>query len=320
MSERTAVAIDLGGTNSRAARVRADGEIVERVSHPTPSSDGPGAILDRLVELVRACRGDASDAELAGVGIGFPGFLYLPEGKVYHAPNLPGWEDVELRKRLEERLGVTVACENDANAAALGERAFGAARDATDFVQITLGTGLGSGFVLGGAIYHGARGMAGELGHIPVDLSDDAFTCGCGRRGCLETLVSKRGFWNLASAAWSRGEGTDGPLHEAAGGDPAQIDLEEAATLARGGDAFTRDLYAQMGRWLGVGLAVVANALNLEMAVVGGGVASAWDLFIEAATDELKARALPAVAESMQVAQSTLGDDAGMLGAASLVL
>ena len=162
--------------------------------------------------------------------------------------------------------------------------------------------------------------MAGELGHIPVDVTDDAFVCGCGRTGCLETVVSKKGFWNLAGAAWQRGVGRDGPLFASAGGDPARIDLEEAASLARSGDDFSAQLFARMGQWLGVGLAFVANTLNLEMAVIGGGVAASWDLLEDAALQELHARALPAVADSLRVVRSTLGDDAGLLGAASLVL
>lgn len=320
MSEQYAVAVDLGGTNARAALVRDDGTIGDREQKRTPASEGPDAVIEVLVELIEDVRKDAPRASLRGVGIGFPGFLYLPEGRVYHAPNLKGWDGYELRRTLEEKLGLPVRCENDANAAAIGEYTFGAAQGVRELCQLTLGTGLGSGFILRGDIYHGAGGMAGEFGHVPVIHTADAFVCGCGKRGCLETVVSTKGFRNLARARWDDRHGLDSVLYTQTHGDADAIDLEQAAEAARASDAFARELWNEMGHWLGVGLAILGNSLNLERVVIGGGVAAAWDLFIDSARRTLADRALPAIVDQLDVVQSNLGDNAGTLGAAALLL
>lgn len=312
----TAIAIDLGGTNARAARVRADGTVEARGHAHTPSGDGPEAVLDVLVALADEVRGGQP---VAGVGLGFPGFLALPEGRVIRAPNLHGWDGFPLEHTLRDRLQLPVFLENDANAAAWGELHYGAASGASHFAQITLGTGLGCGLVLDGRLYHGESGMAGELGHIPVQLDGD-FVCGCGNRGCLESLASQTGFRNHVRAAWEAGTHRDSALYALCNGQVAALELQPAAEAARTGDVLARESFEHVGRYLGMGLAVLANALNLEMVVLGGGVAGAWDLFIDATRAELARHALSAVIESMEIRPSELGDDAGLLGAAALAL
>jgi glucokinase len=178
------IGVDLGGTNLRAAAIDSNGKLLEKIAGSTNFSEGRDAVLADIVAAMSALRQRHGTAELAGIGIGVPGFIQFKEGIVRNANNLPFLENFAMRDALETRLGAVVILENDANAAALGEKWMGAGRDTSDLVLLTLGTGIGGGIISDGRIVRGYLGMAGELGHITV--VPNGYPCGCGNQGCVE--------------------------------------------------------------------------------------------------------------------------------------
>src|ERR1700684_2549103 len=182
------IGVDLGGTNLRAAAIDSSGKMLEKIAGSTNFSEGRDAVLADIVAAMSALRVRHGTAELAGIGIGVPGFIQFKEGIVRNANNLPFLENFAMRDALEKQLGAVVILENDANAAALGEKWIGAGRETDDLVLLTLGTGIGGGIISGGRILRGYLGMAGELGHITVVPNGNP--CGCGNQGCVEKHAS----------------------------------------------------------------------------------------------------------------------------------
>ena len=193
-----AIGVDLGGTNLRAAAVDRSGNLLDKISGSTNFSEGRTAVLDDMVEVIEELRAKWGVKELAGIGVGVPGFILLKEGVIKNSNNLPFLENFPIRDEIERLLGTRVILENDANAAALGEKWMGAGRDVDDLVLLTLGTGIGGGIISGGRVLRGVVGMAGELGHITVVPNGNP--CGCGNRGCLEKHASATAITAMARA------------------------------------------------------------------------------------------------------------------------
>jgi glucokinase len=206
--------------------------------------------------------------------------------------------------------------ENDANAFSLGEGWLGAARGMREFCCLTLGTGVGGGIVLNGDIWHGAEGKAGEVGHMTIAV--DGPPCQCGNRGCLEAFTSGRAIRRMAIEAIKGNEKTD--LIERCGGEIEAITSKTIYESARNGDRFSREVFHRMGIYLGAGLANLVNLLDVELIVIGGRVSEAWDFFIEPARGELEKRTLGSMGKGVRVERAKCGDDAGILGAAYLVI
>ena len=199
-----AIGVDLGGTNLRVAAVDDKGEILESMDSPSGIRQGRESVVVRLTDAVRLLsRKYSSSHSFKGVGVGLPGIIDLEAGTLHSAANLPGWSGYAAREDLEAKLGTTVVLENDANCAALGEKWLGAGRGANDLCMITLGTGVGGGFVVSGKPWHGVMGMAGELGHMTVIAEGRA--CGCGNHGCLEQYASATAIHRMAAAAVDKG-------------------------------------------------------------------------------------------------------------------
>src|SRR5215472_288619 len=199
-----AIGVDLGGTNLRIAAVDSNGKVLEKTTTSTEVSRGRDQVIDAMCaaiqQTVTKLRGSG---DLAGIGIGVPGIIELQTGMLRGSPNLPGWEDYPVRDEIERRLQTTVVLENDANAAALGEKWLGAAASVDDMCMFTLGTGVGGGVVLQGKIWHGMTGMAGELGHTNVE--PEGHPCKCGSRGCLEQYASATAVKRMAQEAIASG-------------------------------------------------------------------------------------------------------------------
>lgn len=307
------IGVDLGGTNLRTSLLTPAGDILDRHKEPTNASDGWNKVLKRLVENIAQQRETAVRRGLAvlAVGVGAPGVIRMDSGIVVKSPNFPDWNNLPLREELERALHIPVFIENDANAAALGEQWRGAGKGISSMILLTLGTGVGGGIVLDNKIWHGADGMAGEIGHMT--LVPDGRQCTCGNTGCLEMYASARGIVQS--------------YREEVGGarTPAAEFLREMTSAkvyqaAREGDAVARRVMQEMGRMLGIGIANLINIFNPEMIVIGGGVKDAWQLFIDATREEVMRRAFRVPAERTQLVPSLLGDDAGMTGAAALAL
>lgn len=324
MSEATragacALGIDLGGTHTRVGVVDAAGRLLASARIPTRAAEGPEAVIARVAEAARGLLGAGSGAgpaappgsaappgpgrvapRLLGAGIGTPGPVDARRGVIVTTPNLPGWREVPVAALLARALGahgldLPVRHERDANLVLLGEAWRGAARGRRDAVLLTLGTGIGGAVLAGGALCRGRDGYAGELGHITID--PDGPPCGCGNRGCLEAFAS--------GTALRRRTGREGAAVFAA---------------AAAGDAADLAAVREVGAALGIGLAALANIFNPSAIVLGGGMLAGADLFWDAMLAEMRRRAFAPVTEGLEVVRARLGDAAGILGAARLVL
>lgn len=313
-----AIGADLGGTNIRLALVDPEGGVSEPYRYPTPPGGEAAAIVETLAQGIRVLQHQARahGIRLAGCGLGVAGLVDGQAGLVYTAPNVAGFQNLPLKKLLEEKVDVPVTLENDANAAAFAEYWLGAGRGVSSLICLTLGTGIGSGIILEGKLLRGASGAAGEAGHMAVEAEGER--CGCGARGCFEAYVSATAILRDARAALARGEGTS--LRELFGTRPEALSTKDVCDAARAGDPVARGILERAGRYLGVGLASLVNLLNPDLITLAGGLAAAGDLLLQPALAELERRAFAVLLCRTRVELSALADTAGMLGAAGLVL
>jgi glucokinase len=330
MSE-LAIGVDLGGTSLRIGAFTNGLEPVESISMATRVAAGPEAVVGDIAGgIQRLIEKHLGSGKLAGVGVGSPGPINLIEGTLGRLPNFPGWDGFALRGALEEALGLPVSLECDANAAALAEWKAGAGKEiAVDSMcMLTLGTGVGSGIVLDGKIWHGMVGMGGEAGHVPI--LPDGPVCGCGSRGCLEMYGSATALVRIANEMVASGEAKDiEQLIAAKQAEGKGITALDLALLARAGGAGAIELYRKLGFHLGLGLAGLVSTLDLPLYIIGGGVASAWDLFSDAMFETLHAysyvyrlgepsQRLTKEQDKTFVCPAQIGPGAGLLGAAML--
>ena len=316
-----AIGVDLGGTNLRIAAVSEGGEIIDVITTATEVKRGRDQVIAEMTEAIKTVSGRLKAQTLMGVGIGVPGIIDMATGMLRKSPNLPGWEDYPVREEIERRLGSRVILENDANAAALGELWIGAGKGADDLCMFTLGTGVGGGIVLNGQIWHGMTGMAGELGHTPVDPNGRA--CGCGSRGCVEQYASATAVKRMAMEAVESGKA---PELAAALKRDSELSSKIVFELARMGDAPAQKIFDIVGESLGISIATAINTLNLPIYVVGGGVSAAWDAFSPKMFETVKQRSFIYLATGPEsgrhsptvIRRAQLGSDAGILGAARL--
>jgi glucokinase len=294
------IGIDLGGTNLRVAAIDEAGKMMRKISGGSHLSAGRDAVVGDMVTSIRALRQEFGADGLAGVGVGSPGFINMETGVVTGAPNLPGFDNFALRGAIESALGGAVILENDANAAALGEKWMGAGRDCDDLVLFTLGTGVGGGIIIGGKILHGFMGMAGELGHMTV--APNGNPCGCGNQGCLEKHASAT---SVTAMARMLGLG-------------AELTSEDVYRLAIGGNEKAQAVFGAMGQALGIALATMINALNLPLYLLSGGVLGAWDQFAPTMLEECRRRSFTFRNSKTRIEKATLGSEAGLYGAAHL--
>jgi glucokinase len=330
------IGVDLGGTNLRIAAVDEDGVLLEKVTLGTQVALGRDHVINDMSDAIRHLADKyRQNYSLQGIGVGVPGIIDMKTGMLRESPNLPGWANSPVHSQIEQRLGTRVILENDANAAAFGEKWLGAAREADNMAMLTLGTGVGGGIVLGGRLWHGMTGMAGEFGHITVE--PEGVPCPCGNRGCLEQYASATAVVRMAREAIASGRAPS--LDRAASSNP-EFSAKAVYNLAIQGDQEAKRIFGRVGRALGIGIADLVNALNLPMYVVGGGVSSAWEAFSPFVFEELRQRSMvyaaTAPAGSLSAGQGAsaqvepggptktivtralLGSDAGLYGAARL--
>ena len=305
-------AVDLGGTHLRAATVHPNGRIQFRLKQRTPVTDDPQEIVSAIVMAARKCD-DQSEAEGHSIGtisVVVPGTVNLAAGRIMRIPNVPALDSFELSAALVDALGRPVILENDANAAALGEMWLGAARGYRTIVCLTLGTGVGSGIILDGKLWHGANDSAGEIGHTSIEPFSGP-VCGCGSRGCLEVYASATAIVRMARAALTQHPSS---VLNATG----DLTAESIFVAGKNGDALALEVFYRMGDYLGVGLANVINTLNPEMIVIGGGLANGWELFEQRMHQRIYDYAFRLPAANVKIVPAQCADDAGLLGAARL--
>ena len=299
---RYSIGVDLGGTNLRAAAIDSTGRMLGKVAGQTQLSAGPDAVVRDMVAAIVELRAGFGEDRLAGVGIGSPGIIVMETGMIMETPNLPGFEGFPLRDRVNRALGAPVILENDANAAALGEKWVGAGKDVDDLILLTLGTGIGGGIIHRGEIMHGAVGMAGELGHIRVVPNGNP--CACGNCGCLEKHASATA---VATMARLMGLGSD-------------LTAEDVCRLAEAGNPRAREVWRVAGQALGAALVSLINIFNPPLVLLSGGMLGAWDFFAPAMLDEVRQYCYVWRNSPARIEKALLGNEAGLYGAARLGL
>ena len=299
MSNTKAIGIDLGGTNVRAALVAPDGEVLRKLKEPTTDK-----VMDTLSSMVEGLMEDG----VAGVGIGAAGLIDKGAKSVILAPNIPAISGRSFDGLIK---GLPIFIENDANAAALGERWLGAGREFESFALMTLGTGIGGGFIHRGRLLN----VAAEVGHMSVEQGGRK--CPCGGNGCLEMYASARAITDAVTKAIE--SGGQSILKESSKGNIYKLTPEDIFKAAFEGDNLAREAMREAGRYLGVGIANLINIMSPKAVILAGGLTGAWDIYIKEAIKEAQKRAFKSLFEAATIAQASLGDDAGILGAAYLV-
>jgi glucokinase len=298
------IGIDVGGTNLRCALVDRNGSIMERRRCASRIEEGRDAFCERLLSEISVLK-DAAGLRrvlVEAIGIGIPGLIGR-DGMVHSSVNMRPLNGFSLAAFVEGRTGLPTICGNDANVIALGEQRFGAGREFSSCMVVTIGTGLGSGLILDGKLWTGRGGFAAEFGHITVD--PEGYPCPCGNRGCLEQYVSAGALVRFAREC----------MPEKAA---ELLCAEKVAELARKGDSAALAAFDQLGYWLGIGLASLINTLNIQAVIIGGGVSASFDLLLPALRRNIQQRCFPEIYEGLVIEKALLGDDAGLIGGAAL--
>jgi glucokinase len=307
------VGVDVGGTKIAAGVVDENGKVLGVARRDSPARDSQ-AIERDIADLIGEL---ALDHDIEGVGVGAAGFIDSTRSTVLFAPNL-AWRNEPLRADLERLTGLPVVIENDANAAAWGEFAYGAGKDVEDLLLVTVGTGVGGGVVLNGQLHRGAFGVAGEIGHFRV--KPGGRICGCGNRGCWEQYASGTALVRDTRELAREGSLIAASLVDRAGGDIEAITGPLITEAAQDGDAFAVEQLQALGKWLGEGIASLAAVLDPEAVVIGGGVSAAGDLLLDAVRAHFRANLTGRnYRPLLEIRTAELGNDAGLIGAADLV-
>ncbi len=302
MPKQFAIGIDLGGTNLRVALVSEEGEIIRKIKRP--SSD---LIVASILESID----EIGHGGVLGIGLGVAGLIDRKNNRVFASPNLRAVEGVDIVGEIRKRFDVPVYLENDANAAALGEKIGGAGRSFDNFVLLTLGTGIGGGMIYGGKLVE----VSAEIGHMSINA--DAEKCPCGNIGCLENYASARAM--VSKTVTLLEKGAESLLKECCKGSIYKITPEDIYRTALEGDMLSREVLRDAGKYLGVGLANIINIFSPEAIILAGGLIGAWNIYVHEAIKEASRRAYKDLFDSVKIIPSSLSDNAGIIGAACLV-
>lgn len=318
MENRKIIGVDLGGTSIKFAIVSQKGEIVDQWSILTDISDGGVHITPSIIESIKTHmnKNNYTSSDFIGIGMGSPGTVNKENGTVIGAYNLNWTTSQPLREDIQGALNIPFFIDNDANVAALGEQWVGAGAKEPNVVFITLGTGVGGGVILNDTLIHGAIGAAGEIGHTTVD--PEGYLCTCGKNGCLETVASATGVVRVATDKAKIYEG-DSPI-KAAILDTQAVDTKMIMDAAKEGDSFSLEVVEEVSDYLGLAIGNIANLLNPSTIIIGGGVSKAGEFLADKVRRHFAKYAFPTIRESTTISIAELGNDAGVIGASSLVL
>lgn len=310
MAELAVIGVDVGGTGTKAGIVERSGTVLARSERPTDPTAGTKGIIGVVEDLLQ--RAGSVGPEVAAIGIGAAGFVDAATGSITFSPNLT-YDDPEIAAAVQARVKLPVIVDNDANAAAWGERKFGAAQGSDHFALLTLGTGIGSGFVVDGRLVRGLTGAGAEFGHTVVDPAGPR--CTCGLRGCLEQVASGTAIARMARELVTEDASTS---ILAFAGSAEEITAEDVAKAAREYDETARTVLRLAGTALGVGLSNVVNIFDPEMIVLSGSVVGAGEPYLGPARDTLARMTQAQRRRAMRLDVTLLGHDAGVVGAAAL--
>jgi glucokinase len=308
------VGVDLGGTKILAGLFDGQLQCLGRNKMSTKAERGPGAVLERIArcvdDVIDEC--DLNPKQVRGVGVGSPGSVDFESGRVIFAANL-GWEDVPVKRELEKRLDLSVTVENDCNCCVQGIYATELESKPRSVVGVFLGTGIGGGLILDGELYTGTNRMAGEVGHMVLEVGGPK--CSCGNRGCFEALASRSAIFRRIQTAVKEGQKT--VLTDLLGGDLKDMRSRDLLRAIKQGDKFVEKVVEEAAEYTGIAVANLINLLTPEVVILGGGIIDALEdemmaIIIETAHDY----AFPGTAKGVKIVPSKLGDDAGIVGGA----
>ena len=308
------IGVDLGGTNTKVAFVGEEGAILQRMSYATPKPFEREKWLSGLEAVLSQMKDAVSGMDLKGMGVGIAGLVNSEEGIILHAPNIRNVDGWAMKEDLVKRFGTLVAIENDVNVVALGEYLF-EENGARNIIVLTLGTGVGGGLILNGELYRGSHFMAGELGHITIN--ENGPICNCGNEGCAETYLGNQRIANRFKEILK--EGRSSSVTDLVD-DIDDITPEVIYEAAKKGDELSLQIWNKVAQHLATLLAGLINLLNPDKIIIGGGVAGAYDLIEQPLWTHLNKRVLKPALKGLTIRKSKLGADAGVVGAASLIL
>jgi glucokinase len=310
------IGVDLGGTSIKAGIVSATGSLLYQNKLSAHADKGPSAVIKQISASVHEALKHTDGAKVTGIGVGAPGVVD-DNGVVKSPPNFVDWEEVPLKAELARLFpGVTVSIENDANAAAIAESRFGAGIEYANFLFVIWGTGVGGGIILNNKIYRGPTGGAGEIGHISINYQGPQ--CNCGNIGCVEAYVGQR-YLSQRTAERLKSH-PESKILQLVGGDPSKIEPLYISEAAHDGDLIAREILIEAGELLGVALGTVMNVMDLRVSIIGGGISAAGDFVMKAIQDSVVRHVLKPLKKDIRVLPAQLGNNAGILGAAGLVL
>jgi len=311
------VGVDLGGTKILTALANLEGRILAKSRQLTKAKEGPEAIINQIVASIEEVTGKTNidNNKIRAVGVGCPGPLNVEKGIIYNTPNL-NLKNVNIKEALEAKLTAPVFIENDANAAALGEKWFGAGQERDNLIYMTISTGIGGGIIINRRLYHGANDSAGEIGHMVIDPTLDV-ECGCEDQGCWEAIASGTAIGRLGREAIEQGKKSK--MTDLVS-EVEEIDGATVTKAAANGDKVALEIIERVTNYLGIGVANLVNILNPEMVIIGGGVTKAGEMILEPIREVVAERALDAPAGVVEIVSAELGDDVGVIGAIAKAL
>ena len=315
MNPHVAIGVDLGGTSVKAGVVSADGRILYQNKFDSKANQAQATVIAQIEASVRDAMDQANGAEVTGIGLGSPGVVD-DNGVVKAPPNFADFDNIPLQAILANRFRLAVKVENDANAAAIAESKFGSGKRFPNFLFVIWGTGVGGGIILNRTIYRGPSGGAGEIGHICIDHNGPQ--CNCGAIGCVEAYIGQRYLSQRTAEKLKNSPGSK--ILEYAGGNPDNIEPVYISRAAKAGDPLAKKILVEAGMLLGVALGAVMNTMDLRVSIIGGGISAAGDVVMDAIKKSVQEHVLKPLRPDIKVLPAKLGNDAGILGAAGLVL
>lgn len=310
--------IDLGGTTTKFAIMKPQGEIQQRWSIQTDVLNDGNNIIPNIIDSINHHLQlyQMSAKQFQGIGIGTPGSVDYQTGMVDSAFNLNWDRPMALKEQIELHTNIPVQVENDANVAALGERWLGAGKNADNVAFVTLGTGVGGGIIINGQIVHGQGGSAGEIGHMTIN--PQGYRCTCGKRGCLETVASATGIVHVARDYAQEYAGDSELKASLDNGD--DLTAKDVFDLAKQNDPLALKVTSAVCDQLGLALSIVAVTINPQYIIIGGGVSNAGDFLLQRVRESYNRYVFSSVKKTTTLTLATLGNEAGVIGAASLIL
>jgi glucokinase len=310
---RNAISIDLGGTNLKSGILLESGKMMHLDYSPSDAKKGSKKVIENIRQSIEKLLEKKEAKEAVGIGIGSPGQVDYKNGIVYDPPNFCGWHSENLAQMFNKHFHLPVFVDNDANVAALAESVFGSGKKSKYFALITLGTGVGCGFILDNKVYHGSTGAAGEFGHTVIKY--DGPVCNCGQRGCLERFIGAQ--WIVERALNRLKSYPESKLHNLV--NSGNVSPKVIADLANNGDDLCKKIITDTGDFLGMALGSLVNLLNLDLILIGGGISNAGDILFDAIRKTIINYSLSITGSIVRIEKASLGEAAGVIGAGQLV-